>query len=43
MLKPSPATWAAAALRQMGRETSITPYWFHALLVCVCQCAEGSS
>ena len=30
---PSPATWAAAAMRQLGREDSITPYWVHAIIV----------
>lgn len=30
---PSPATWAAAAMRQLGREDSITPYWVHAVIV----------
>ncbi|KAI7845568.1 hypothetical protein COHA_000857 [Chlorella ohadii] len=29
---PSPATWAAAAMRQLGREDSITPYWVHAVI-----------
>lgn len=33
LLVPTPAIWAAAALRQIGRETCCTPYWFHALLV----------
>ncbi|EFN59097.1 hypothetical protein CHLNCDRAFT_56728 [Chlorella variabilis] len=28
---PMPATWAAAAVKQIGRETSFTPYWFHGL------------
>lgn len=28
---PSPDTWAAAALRQLGYETSFTPFWFHGL------------
>ncbi|KAI3433622.1 hypothetical protein D9Q98_003431 [Chlorella vulgaris] len=28
---PGPDTWAAAAVRQIGRETSLTPYWFHGL------------
>lgn len=28
---PTPAAWAAAALKQIGRETSFTPYWFHGL------------
>ncbi|KAL4426395.1 hypothetical protein ABPG77_004689 [Micractinium sp. CCAP 211/92] len=26
---PSPDAWAAAAVRQIGRENSFTPYWFH--------------
>ncbi len=30
---PSPATWAAAAVAQIGQETSASPYWFHALQV----------
>ncbi len=42
---PTPAAWAAAALKQIGRETSFTPYWFHGLqvrplrsycMVCLC-------
>lgn len=27
---PSAAAWASAAMRQLGRETSCTPYWVHA-------------
>lgn len=30
---PPPAAWAAAAVRQIGREVSVSPYWFHALQV----------
>lgn len=30
---PPPAAWAAAAVRQIGREVSASPYWFHALQV----------
>lgn len=32
---PAPATWAAAAVRAMGRETVSIPYWFHALQAAV--------
>lgn len=28
---PTPDAWAAAAVRQIGREGSFTPYWFHGL------------
>lgn len=28
---PTPAAWAAAAVRQIGREATFTPYWFHGL------------
>ncbi|KAL4430884.1 hypothetical protein ABPG75_006140 [Micractinium tetrahymenae] len=28
---PTPDAWAAAAVRQIGRESSFTPYWFHGL------------
>ena len=30
---PTPAKWAKAAVRQVGYETSRTPYWYHALMV----------
>lgn len=30
---PLPDVWAAAAMRQLGREACITPLWVHALAV----------
>ena len=36
---PTPAAWAAAALRQIGREPSFTPYWFHGLQQAVIRAA----
>lgn len=30
---PGPAAWAAAAMRQFGRETVIDPYPLHALVM----------
>ena len=28
---PTPAAWARAAVRQIGREVVVSPYWFHGL------------
>ena len=32
---PSPQQWARAAVRQIGYETTSSPFWYHALQVCV--------
>lgn len=32
---PYPATWAKAAIKQIGYETVKTPYWVHGLMVMV--------
>lgn len=38
---PSPEAWAVAAARQVGREASFTPYWFHGLQQAVIRLAPA--
>jgi 17beta-estradiol 17-dehydrogenase / very-long-chain 3-oxoacyl-CoA reductase len=35
---PTPEVWARAAVKQLGYEAVLTPYWFHGLMMAVIQC-----
>lgn len=43
LFAPSADTWAAAALRQIGEETTLTPYWPHAISVSAACARAGSA